>query len=110
MCAKEQRVNTGSLPRWGKGPQLAELEGNGGLVTELNLVVKGWGNYFRLGSVSRAYRTVDGHLRNRLRRWLCHKHKVKGQGRNRFCDEYLYQTLGLFRLERFSTNLPWAKA
>jgi hypothetical protein len=53
---------------------------------------------------------VDGHLRNRLRRWLCHKHKVKGQGRNRFCDEYLYQELGLFRLERFSTNLPWAKA
>ena len=80
------------------------------LVNELNLVVKGWGNYFRLGSVSRAYRTVDGHLRNRLRRWLCHKHKVKGQGRNRFCDEYLYQELGLFRLERFSTNLPWAKA
>ena len=25
-------------------------------------------------------------------------------------NEYLYQKLGLFRLERFSTNLPWAKA
>ena len=29
------------------------------LVGELNLVVKGWGNYFRLGSVSQAYRAVD---------------------------------------------------
>jgi RNA-directed DNA polymerase len=80
------------------------------LVGELNLVVKGWGNYFRLGSVSNAYRAVDGHARYRLRRWLCHKHKVKGHGRTRFKDEYLYQQLGLFRLERFSTTMPWAKA
>ena len=80
------------------------------LVGELNLVVKGWGNYFRLGSVSKAYRAVDGHARHRLRQWLGHKHKVKGSNRNRFRDEYLYQKLGLFRLERFSTNLPWAKA
>jgi RNA-directed DNA polymerase len=80
------------------------------LVGELNLVVKGWGNYFRLGSVSKAYRAVDGHTRYRLRRWLCSKHKVKGPGRNRFRDEYLYQKLGLIRLERFSKNLPWAKA
>jgi group II intron reverse transcriptase/maturase len=80
------------------------------LVSGLNLVVKGWANYFRLGSVSKAYRVVDGHARYRLRQWLCQKHKVQGHGRNRFRDEYLYQKLGLIRLERFSTNLPWAKA
>ena len=80
------------------------------LVGELNLVVRGWGNYFRLGSVSKAYRTVDGHVRYRLRRWLCSKHKVKGHGRKWFKDEYLYQKLGLFLLERFSTTMPWAKA
>jgi hypothetical protein len=80
------------------------------LVGELNLVLKGWGNYFRLGSVSKAYRTVDSHTRHRLRQWLCHKHKVRGSERKRFWDEDLYQKLGLFRLERFNTNLPWAKA
>jgi group II intron reverse transcriptase/maturase len=80
------------------------------LVGELNLVVKGWGNYFRLGSVSKAYRTVDSHTRHRLRQWLCHKHKVRAQDRNCFWDEYLYQKLGLLRLERLNTNLPWAKA
>ena len=80
------------------------------LVGELNLVLKGWGNYFRLGSVSKAYRTVDSHTRHRLRQWLCHKHKVRGSDRNGFWDADLYQKLGLFRLERFSTNLPWAKA
>jgi hypothetical protein len=57
-----------------------------------SLVVKGWGNYFRLGSVSKAYGVVDGHARYRLRQWLCHKHKVRGHGRNRFRDEYLYQS------------------
>lgn len=80
------------------------------LVGELNLVIKGWGNYFRLGSVSKAYRAVDSHARHRLRQWLCHKHKVRASERDRFWDEYLYQKLHLVRLERFSTNLPWAKA
>lgn len=80
------------------------------LVGELNLVLRGWGNYFQLGAVSKAYRAVDCHTRYRLRQWLCQKHKVRGYGRTRFKDEYLYEKLGLFHLARFSTTLPWAKA
>jgi RNA-directed DNA polymerase len=80
------------------------------LVGELNRVLKGWGNYFRLGSISKAYRAVDSHTRHRLRQWLCQKHKVRASERNRFWDQYLYQELGLLRLQRFSTNLPWANA
>jgi RNA-directed DNA polymerase len=79
-------------------------------VGELNLVLKGWGNYFQLGAVSKAYRAVDSHTRYRLRQWLCQKHKIRGHGRNRFKDEYLYEKLGLCHLGRFSTTLPWAKA
>jgi len=80
------------------------------VVGELNLVLKGWANYFRLGSVSKAYRAVDRHTRNRLRRWLCRKHKVKGSGTRRYPVAYLHETLGLLRLTRFHTTLPWAKA
>jgi RNA-directed DNA polymerase len=80
------------------------------VVGELNLVLRGWANYFRLGAVSKAYRAVDSHARYRLRQWLCGKHKVYGQGRNRFPDEHLYGKLGLFCLSEFSTNLPWARA
>jgi group II intron reverse transcriptase/maturase len=80
------------------------------VVGELNLVLKGWANYFRLGSVSQAYRAVDRHTRNRLRRWLCRKHKVKGGGTHCYPVEYLYETLGLTRLTCFHTNLPWATA
>src|ERR1700752_2103373 len=33
------------------------------LVRELNLVLKGWGNYFQLGAVSKTYRALDIHTR-----------------------------------------------
>jgi RNA-directed DNA polymerase len=58
----------------------------------------------------KAYRVVDSHARHRLRQWLCRKHKVRARERNRFLDEYLYQKLGLVRLERLIINLPWANA
>jgi RNA-directed DNA polymerase len=80
------------------------------VIGELNLMLKGWANYFRLGSVSKAYESVDSHVRNRLRQWLGRKHKVKGRVENHFPDEYLYQKLGVIRLTHFHTNLPWAKA
>jgi RNA-directed DNA polymerase len=80
------------------------------VIGELNLMLKGWANYFQLGSVSRAYESVDSHVRRRLRQWLGRKHKIKGRVENRFPDEYLYRKLGVIRLTRFQTNLPWAKA
>ena len=79
-------------------------------VVRLNRLLRGWANYFCLGPVSKAYRAVDAHARYRLRRWLCRKHKVQGQGITRFPDDYLYRTLGLVRLEPRTHNLPWAKA
>ena len=66
----------------------------------INRKLKGWSNYFRLGTVSKAYRKVDGHVRHRVRQWLCVKFNVPGQGRRRFPDEHLYQKLGLYRLQR----------
>src|SRR5258708_8195705 len=49
-------------------------------VRELNALVEGWGNYFSLGPVSKAYRAVDAHVRYRLRQWLCSKHQQQGAG------------------------------
>jgi hypothetical protein len=62
-------------------------------------------NYFSLGPVSKTYRAVDSHMRYRLRRWLCNKHKVQGPGGKTFPER-----LGLLRLEARTANLPWAKA
>jgi group II intron reverse transcriptase/maturase len=79
-------------------------------VGRLNRLLTGWGNYFCLGPVSKAYRAVDRHSTARLRWWLCHKHKQAGKGTSRYPNEYLYDTLGLVCLPQRTRNFPWAKA
>ena len=79
-------------------------------VARLNRLLRGWSGYFHLGPVSPAYRSVDYHARQRLRRWLRAKHKVQGRGVSRFPDAYLYQELGLLQLTRQTRNFPWATA
>jgi hypothetical protein len=79
-------------------------------VAQLNRVLTGWANYFCLGPVSKAYRAIDTHVVERLRWWLCKKHKTPGRGTARFPDEHLYAGLGLKRLSLTTRNLPWATA
>ena len=79
-------------------------------VARLNRLLTGWGNYFCLGPVSKAYRAIDSHSRKRLRWWLCRKHKQAGKGTSLYPDEYLYESLGLVCLSKQTRNLPWAKA
>jgi len=75
-------------------------------VVQINQKLRGWINYFRVGTVSRAYDAVNHHVTYRLRRWLCAKHKVQGPGYSRFPDRYLYRTLGLFKLQRAAHSTP----
>lgn len=79
-------------------------------VGTLNRMLVGWSNYFCLGPVSKAYRTVHQHVRHRLRQWLCAKHKVQGQGSAKYTDQYLHDVLGLVCLPKLTANFPWAKA
>ena len=79
-------------------------------VARINRLLLGWSNYFCLGPVSKAYRSVDRHASRRLRQWLRAKHKVRGEGTARFPDAYLYQELGLLRLQERTRNFPWANA
>lgn len=72
------------------------------VTTDLNRKIRGWSNYFSVGTDVSAYKIVLKHARNRLRRWLCKKHKVRGQGRKRFPDTHLHEELGLLRLRGVS--------
>ena len=80
------------------------------VVARLNRLLTGWANYFTLGQVSQAYAAIDHHATQRLRQWLCRKHKVRSGKEMRFSDERLWQDYGLTRLAVRTASFPWAKA
>jgi group II intron reverse transcriptase/maturase len=57
------------------------------VVGAINLKLRGWRNYFRLGSASKAYAAIDAHVAHRLRQ-------------TRFSDKYLYGELNVLRLSK----------
>jgi group II intron reverse transcriptase/maturase len=67
-------------------------------VDRLNRKLRGWSNYFRLGTVSRSYRRIDHHVQTRLRRWLCAKTGRQGAGTGVYPNQRLYTELGLIQL------------
>ena len=79
-------------------------------VRMLNQKLQGWTNYFCLGPLVRVYDVVQKHVRRRLRRWLCTKHKVRTRKYARFPNEYLHDQLGLVQLDATQRRLTWAKA
>jgi RNA-directed DNA polymerase len=60
------------------------------LVGKMNRTLRGWANYFQVGSVSRAYRAIDTYTAARLRRWLRKKHKVRRVGFAVYPPAYLF--------------------
>ena len=69
------------------------------LISSLNPVLRGWGNYFRTGNADDKFNHVDGYVYERIRRWLWRR---GGQRRRldmrRWPQQRLYD-MGLHRLQ-----------
>ena len=73
---------------------------------KLNRSLRGWSNYFGYGSRSKAYRSVDQYVFERLRRFLARRHKVQGRGNRRFTFDVIHRELGVLCLQRLPRAAP----
>lgn len=65
---------------------------------ELNRMLKGWANYFWVGTASKAFHQLDRHVAARARNFLRRRHK-EPRGTARFSREEIYGKYGIVSVE-----------
>ena len=73
---------------------------------QLNRLLQGWSGYFHYGTRTQAYRAVDNHVYEKVRKFLVRRHKVPSRGTRRFPDNRVFSELGVLRLRRVQLGAP----
>lgn len=66
------------------------------IVSEINPILRGWVNYFRIGNSSQCFGYVKDWVERKIRRHLMRAKKRGGFGWNRWSRAWFYKTFGLF--------------
>jgi RNA-directed DNA polymerase len=66
-------------------------------VAQVNPILRGWVNYFRVGNASQAFNKVQYHVERKVRRFAAKQRKRSGFGWKRWSSEMVYGSWGLYR-------------
>jgi group II intron reverse transcriptase/maturase len=97
-----KRIHSRTTKRW-----YADTPEN--TVADLSRLLRGWCGYFDQGPVMETYDLIRQYADRRLRHWLVRRTGDRGRGFERFTQEYLQDTLGLYRIPSRRADLPRAK-
>jgi RNA-directed DNA polymerase len=76
------------------------------IVDDLNLVLRGWGAYFRVGNAAQTFRSLDEYVRERLSLFLQKKARRSGRRWKVHTPDF-FRALGVYHL---SGTVAWATA
>ena len=79
----------------------------GRMIAEINPILRGWVNYFRIGHAGRCFAFVKDWVEKKVRRHMMRARKRAGFGWKRWRRDWLHTTLGLFKDYRVQY---WARA
>ena len=70
------------------------------LQARLNRLLSGWAEYFSFGHTGQADEAIGWHVRARVRRFLCRRHKLRVRGTSRFGYVEVHEKMGVVDLHR----------
>ena len=73
------------------------------IIEEINPVLRGWMNYFRVGNSSKTLSAVQQYAVKRIRRFIRKNKGKRGYGWDDFPNKYLYENLGLY----YNIRVKW---
>jgi len=68
------------------------------VAAQANRLLRGWANYFRYGTLRKAYRAIDNYTYDRVVRFLKKRRQVSSRGTAQFPGESVFGDLGIQRL------------
>ena len=71
----------------------------------LNMILRGWSNYFRHGTTVFAHKAVDNYVCDRVRHLLRRRHKIGSRGGTNFSGAVVFGKLGVFRMRDLSRRV-----